>query len=79
MNAKEQDWQIAQLRKQAIRLFNIEIINHGKTRFMREQKSFKNNKNSESNMPVMCSMFKGFYFKSYKSRHQLVCQLLGLT
>ena len=67
MNAKEQDRQIAQLRKQAIRKFNIEMINHGETCFMRERRSLKNNKNSESNMPVMCSGCKGFYCKSYKS------------
>ena len=77
MNTKEQDWQIAQLRKQAIRKFNIEIINHGETCFMREQKSLKSNKNSESNTPVMCSECKGFYCKSYKSRHQLICPAAG--
>ena len=36
MNVKEQDPEIAQLRKQAIRKFNIGMINHGRTCFMRE-------------------------------------------
>ena len=77
MNAKEQDRQIAQPRKQVIRKFNIEMTNHGETCFMRERRSLKNNKNSESNMPVMYSGCKGFYCKSYKSRHQLICPASG--
>ena len=28
-------------------------------------------------MPVMCSGFKGFYCKSYKIRHQLICPAAG--
>ena len=73
MNAKEQDRQIIQLRKQEIREFHIEMINHGKTCFVRERRSLKSNKNSECNMPVICFGSKGLYYKSYKSRHQIIC------
>ena len=71
-NGKEQDRQIAQIGKQAIRKFDIEMINHGETYFMRERRSLTNNKENESYMPVMCSGCKGFCCKSYKSRHQLI-------
>ena len=77
VNAKKKYRQKAQLRKQAIRKFNIEMINHGETYFMREQRSLKNNKSSEGKMAVMCSGCKGFYCKSYKSRHQLICPAAG--
>lgn len=66
LSANEQDRQIDQLSKQEIEKCNIEMINQGETCFMREQRSLKSNKNSESNMPVMSSGCKGFYCKSYK-------------
>ena len=71
LSAKEQDRIIDTFRKQGIRQYNLEVLKTGKQVFTRERKS--NNKE----LPVMCSGCKGFFAKSYKARHQLICPAKG--
>jgi len=67
MTSKEQDRVIDSFRKKGIRNHNMDILKLGKTNFIRERLSNK------EDLPVMCTGCKGFFARSYKSRHQLVC------
>ena len=71
MDESEKDRYISTFRKQGIRDFNLDVINKGGNSFMRERKS----KNEDR--PVMCSGCKGFFSKTYKARHQLICTAAG--
>jgi len=71
MDESEKDCYIKTFRKQGIRDFNLDVINKGGNSFMRERKS----KNEDR--PVMCSGCKGFFSKTYKARHQLICTAAG--
>ena len=72
MDEVDQNRFISEFRKQGIRKFNCDVIEKGGTSFMRERQS----KNNEE-IPVMCSGCNGFFAKSYKARHQLVCTASG--
>ena len=70
MNSKEQDRYISSFRKDAIRIYNLDILKAGKTSFMRERRSAEN---ESADTPIMCAGCKGFYAKKYKARHPLKC------
>ena len=69
MNKIDQDKFIATFRKQAIRNHNLELLKSDRHDFLRERKSKRQN----DELPLMCSGCKGFFAKSYKARHLLVC------
>ena len=71
LTSKEQDIIIAEFRRDGIRSHNMEILKSGDKSFIRERKS------SYEDLPVMCAGCKGFFAKSYKARHQLVCPSNG--
>ena len=71
MDESEKDRFMSTFRKQGIRDFNLDVIKKGGNSFMRERKS----KNEDR--PVMCSGCKGFFSKTYKARHQLICTASG--
>ena len=73
INSKDQDREISKLRKEAIRKFNMDLLEKGESDFMRERKSGK----ADGDTPVMCSGCFGFFAKSYKVRHQLICPSSG--
>ena len=73
INAKDQDRQIAIIRKQGIRDFNTDMLKSEERKFMRERRNLQ----SEQDMPIMCSGCKGFFAKSFKARHQLNCPASG--
>lgn len=65
---KEQDRVIGEFRRQAIRQHNIKCLDEDRSDFQRERKTKMN-----ENAPVMCSGCYGFFDRSYKARHQLIC------
>ena len=71
MNEKDKDRHIENLRKQAIRNHNVDALRSGEENFLRERKS------TEKELTVMCSGCKGFFAKTYKARHQLICPASG--
>ena len=73
MNSKDQDREISKFRKEAIRKFNMDLLEKGESDFMRERKSGK----ADGDTPVMCSGCFVFFAKSYKARHQLICPSSG--
>ena len=73
MNSKEQDRHITVFRKQGIRNQNMDMLKVGESCFTRERKA--SSKGSE--IPIMCSGCKGFFSRSYKARHQLICPTAG--
>ena len=73
MNSKDQDREISKFRKEAIRKFIMDLLEKGESDFMRERKFGK----ADGDTPVMCSGCFGFFAKSYKARHQLICTSSG--
>ena len=71
----DQDRQIALMRKQGIRDYNMELLKSNETDFMRERRNLMSK--LDQDLPVMCSGCKGFYAKSFKARHQLNCPASG--
>ena len=70
MVPKEVDRYIDKFRREGIRKYNISVLKSGGTSFMRQRIS-TNNSNKE--VPIMCTGCKGFFSKTYKARHQLIC------
>lgn len=75
LGEKDQDHQIALMRKQGIQDYNMELLKRNETDFMRERRNLTNT--LDQDFPVMCSECKGFYAKSFKARHQLNCPASG--
>ena len=73
LKTKEQDFAIAQFKREAIRVHNIKCLNEDQTGFLRERKTQKDGEE----LPVTCSGCHGFFTKKYKSRHQQICPANG--
>ena len=71
MNTAEQDRFIEGFQKQEMQNHNMNVLKLDRGDFLRERK--KQSSQSEEELPVMCSGCKGFFSKSYRARHQLVC------
>ena len=69
MIPKQQDRFIDIFRREAIREYNMKILEEGSSSFMRERASAT----AGEDVPVMCSGCKGFFSRTYKSRH--VCPI----
>ena len=70
MTLKEVDRYIDKFRREAIRKHNISVLKAGGTSFVRQRVSTNS---SKKDVPVMCTGCKGFFSKTYKARHQLIC------
>lgn len=68
MDQKEVDATIDIFRNEAILVHNKHMIQQGSTDILRKRKS-----KIEKELPVLCTGCKGFFSKSYKSKHQKVC------
>ena len=68
MTVFEQDEAIKEFRREGIRMHNIKELKSGSNEFLRQRKAGDND-----DLPFMCSGCKGFFSKSYKTRHQQVC------
>ena len=73
MSVFEQDEAIKEFRRQGIRMHNIKELQSGSNEFLRQRKAGDND-----DLPFMCSGCKGFFSKSYKTRHQQVCSSSSL-
>lgn len=69
MNKIHQDKFIAPFRKQAMQNENLELLKSDRHDFSRERKSKRQNEE----LPLICPGSKGFFAKSFKAQHQLVC------
>ena len=58
MNSKDQDREISKFRKEAIRKFNMDLLEKDESDFIRERKSGK----ADGDTPVMCSGCFVFFF-----------------
>ena len=77
MSSMEQDAYIASLRKEAIKCFNVEMLNEGERGFMRERCASSKSEQHDTAAVVMCSGCKGFFANKYKTRHVLICPVAG--
>lgn len=68
MGKKEVDATIDLFRNEAILVHNKQNIQEGSTEISRKRKS-----KIADELPVLCTGCKGFFSKSYKSKHQRVC------
>ena len=70
LSHQEQVEAVALFRKEAILRHNQNMIKNGNSKnIQREYKA----KNDESVLPIFCTGCKGFFSKTYKTRHQKIC------
>ena len=73
MNSTDQDREIAKFRRLGIRNYNIAVLESDGNSFMRERKNDKD----QDELPLICSGCNGFFSRTYKARHQLICSAAG--